>query len=106
MFPGVPSMGGTELLIVLAIILLFFGARRVPELGRSLGRSMREFRKGASEDLEEAKLDEPKENEELPTTEEARSTQSEEEASTREEESSRAAEPTTTRSANGRGGYY
>jgi sec-independent protein translocase protein TatA len=50
MIPGVPTMGGTELLIILAIILLFFGAKRVPELGRSLGRGMRELRKGASED--------------------------------------------------------
>ena len=40
-------LGGGELLIVLAIILLFFGAKRVPELGRSLGRSIREFRVGA-----------------------------------------------------------
>jgi sec-independent protein translocase protein TatA len=43
-------MGGTELLIILAIILLFFGAKRVPQLGRSLGQSIREFRKGVSED--------------------------------------------------------
>jgi sec-independent protein translocase protein TatA len=41
-------MGGTELLIILAIILLFFGSKRVPELGRSLGKSIREFRAGAS----------------------------------------------------------
>ena len=41
-------MGGTELLIILTIILLFFGAKRVLELGRSLGRSMREFYVGAS----------------------------------------------------------
>jgi sec-independent protein translocase protein TatA len=52
MIPGMPQVGGVELLILLAIILLFFGARRVPELGRSLGQSMREFRKGASEDEE------------------------------------------------------
>ena len=38
-----------ELLILLLIILLFFGAGRVPEVGRSLGRGMREFRKGISE---------------------------------------------------------
>jgi len=37
-----------ELLIILAIILLFFGAKRVPELGRSLGKGMRELRKGAA----------------------------------------------------------
>jgi len=38
-----------EILIVLAIILLFFGAKRVPELGRSLGRGIREFRQGTAE---------------------------------------------------------
>ena len=61
MIPGVPSMGGMELLIILAIILLFFGAKRVPELGRSLGNGIREFRKGTAdsednkEELEERK---------------------------------------------------
>ena len=54
-------MGGMELLIILAIILLFFGAKRVPELGRSLGSGIREFRKGTAdsgdgkEELEERK---------------------------------------------------
>ncbi len=43
-------MGGAELLIILAIILLFFGAKRIPELARSLGKGTREFRKGVSED--------------------------------------------------------
>jgi sec-independent protein translocase protein TatA len=101
--PGIPSMGGTELLIVLVIILLFFGATRVPELGRSLGHSMREFRKGASEDPAEAKeLEEPKENEELPPREEAHATEPKE-ASLREEESSSREEAATTRGANGRG---
>ena len=103
--PGIPSMGGTELVIVLVIILLFFGARRVPELARSLGHSMREFRKGASEGPDEAKkLDEPKGNEELPPREEARATEPEE-ASFREEESSNRAEAGTTNSANGPGTY-
>ena len=49
MIPGLPSIGGMEILIVLAIILLFFGAKRVPELGRSLGRGIREFRQGTAE---------------------------------------------------------
>jgi sec-independent protein translocase protein TatA len=48
LIPGLPSMGGMEILIVLAIILLFFGAKRVPELGRSLGRGIREFRQGTA----------------------------------------------------------
>ena len=49
MIPGLPSVGGMEILIVLAIILLFFGAKRVPELGRSLGRGIRGFRQGTAE---------------------------------------------------------
>ena len=59
-------MGGLELLVILAIILLFFGARRLPELGRSLGLTKQEFRKAAVEDSDEAEqLREGKENEEL-----------------------------------------
>jgi sec-independent protein translocase protein TatA len=54
-------MGGMELLILLAIILMFFGAKRIPELARSLGRGKREFHKGASEDA-----DALREREELP----------------------------------------
>ena len=49
-------MGGTELLIILIIVLLFFGAKRVPELGRSLGKSMREFRVGASGEDEKGEV--------------------------------------------------
>jgi sec-independent protein translocase protein TatA len=48
MIPGIPSMGGAELLIILAIIMLFFGAKRVPQLSRALGQSLREFRQGAA----------------------------------------------------------
>jgi sec-independent protein translocase protein TatA len=64
-------MGGMELLIILAIILLFFGATRIPQLGRSLGQSMREFRQGASEDSDnELGGGETKEKKELPREEE------------------------------------
>ncbi len=66
----VPTMGGMELLIILAIILLLFGASRVPRLGRSLGQSLREFRKGASEDSD-SEPRELKERRELPHEEEA-----------------------------------
>ena len=41
-----PSIGPLELVIVLVIILLIFGARRLPEIGRSLGDGMREFKDG------------------------------------------------------------
>jgi len=42
------------MLILLAIVLLFFGAKRVPELGRSLGKGLQEFRKGKTEAGEDA----------------------------------------------------
>jgi sec-independent protein translocase protein TatA len=48
MIPGIGSMGGAELLIVLAILLLFFGAKRLPDLGRSFGIGMKELRKEAA----------------------------------------------------------
>ena len=46
-------MGGLEIVIVLIIILLFFGARRIPELARSFGVGARELKKAASEEDEE-----------------------------------------------------
>ncbi|HEY6634170.1 MAG TPA: twin-arginine translocase TatA/TatE family subunit [Acidimicrobiia bacterium] len=43
------NFGGQEALIVLLIVLLIFGARKLPELARSLGSSAKEFRKGIEE---------------------------------------------------------
>ena len=43
---GIGSFGGTELIIALVIILLLFGAKRIPELAKGLGSGVREFRKG------------------------------------------------------------
>ncbi len=62
---GIGSFGGTELIIALVIILLLFGAKRIPELARGLGSGVREFRKGSRGDyeVEEEKKDEK--NEEL-----------------------------------------
>ena len=42
-------MGGAELLIVLVIILLFFGVNRLPKVGRSLGSGISEFRQGLAQ---------------------------------------------------------
>jgi sec-independent protein translocase protein TatA len=53
MIPGLPQIGGVELIILLLIILLFFGAKRIPTLARSLGGGIREFRKGASGQYDE-----------------------------------------------------
>lgn len=46
-------MGGQEWLIVLLIIVLIFGARKLPDLARSLGSSAKEFRKGIEEGSKE-----------------------------------------------------
>ena len=44
------NLGGPELLIVLAVVLLIFGGKKVPELARSLGKAQREFKDGMKED--------------------------------------------------------
>ncbi|MFM9017905.1 MAG: twin-arginine translocase TatA/TatE family subunit [Actinomycetota bacterium] len=42
------GIGPLELIIILAIILLAFGAKRLPEIGKSLGSGLREFKKGVT----------------------------------------------------------
>ena len=55
-----PRIGPTELIIILFIILIIFGAGRLPEIGSALGRGIREFRKGQSgEDLSLIHISEP-----------------------------------------------
>ncbi len=44
------SPGPIEILVVLLIVLLLFGAKRLPDLARSLGKSLSEFKKGREED--------------------------------------------------------
>jgi TatA/E family protein of Tat protein translocase len=61
------SIGMPELIIILVIALIIFGPRKLPELGKSLGRSLNEFKK-ASNDLQntleqEIKIEEQKERE-------------------------------------------
>jgi sec-independent protein translocase protein TatA len=43
------GLGYQELLIILVIVLILFGANRLPELARSLGSSLKEFKKGVNE---------------------------------------------------------
>ncbi|GEM86224.1 Sec-independent protein translocase subunit TatA/TatB [Meiothermus granaticius] len=53
------GLGPAELIIILVIVVLLFGARKLPELARGLGQSAREFRKGLDAE-EEKKPEEPK----------------------------------------------
>jgi sec-independent protein translocase protein TatA len=47
------GLGGQELILILLIILLLFGAKKLPELARGLGKGMKEFKKAQSEIEEE-----------------------------------------------------
>ncbi|MCF7849092.1 MAG: twin-arginine translocase TatA/TatE family subunit [Kiritimatiellales bacterium] len=49
-FMGMP--GQTEVLLIVFVILLLFGAKKLPELSRSLGKSLGEFKKGQREGTE------------------------------------------------------
>ena len=51
------NIGWQEIIIVLVIALIVFGPRRLPEMGRSLGKSIREFREATSGIREELGLD-------------------------------------------------
>jgi sec-independent protein translocase protein TatA len=65
--PGLGSVGPTELIILLTIILLLFGAKRIPELAKGLGSGVREFRRGTSGEAEKDEVrDRKEEDKELP----------------------------------------
>ena len=44
-----PSLGMSEIILILLVVLIFFGAKKIPELAQGLGKGMREFRKAARE---------------------------------------------------------
>ncbi|MGB5697480.1 MAG: twin-arginine translocase TatA/TatE family subunit [Polyangiales bacterium] len=54
---GLPK--GSELIVILLVVLLLFGARKLPELARSLGASAKEFRKGIAEGASEDEVNTP-----------------------------------------------
>lgn len=49
------AIGTTEILLIVFAILLLFGARKLPELARSLGSSVNEFKKGMAEGVKDDK---------------------------------------------------
>jgi sec-independent protein translocase protein TatA len=46
------GLGTTELLVILGIVVLIFGARRLPEIGSGLGKAIKNFKAGVSQDSE------------------------------------------------------
>ena len=53
------GLGGPELLLILAVVLLLFGAKKLPELAKGLGRSVKEFKKASNEVEEEEQAAKP-----------------------------------------------
>jgi sec-independent protein translocase protein TatA len=53
----VPNIGLPELLIILVLALIVFGPKRLPEIGRTIGKSLREFRRASTELRDELKID-------------------------------------------------
>ena len=84
MFAGLASP--THLLLILIVILLLFGAKRLPELGRSLGQSIQEFKGGldTKELPEEEKPDEPVAKPQKPSSQKVAQEEEEEEAHRKE----------------------
>lgn len=48
-FAFIEGIGGPELMLILFIVLLLFGANKLPELAKSLGKSVKEFKKAAAD---------------------------------------------------------
>jgi len=57
------GIGAQELLLILLIVLLLFGAKKIPEIARGLGKSVAEFKKGARDLEDEIKREEPERRE-------------------------------------------
>ncbi len=53
------GLGTTELLIVLALVMIIFGAGKLPSVGGALGKSLRNFKEGVKEGEEEKSGDDP-----------------------------------------------
>ena len=55
------SLGMPEILLILLVVLILFGAKRIPELARGLGKGIREFKDATSEGASEPKQIDSKE---------------------------------------------
>lgn len=58
-----PNIGFPELVIILVVVLLLFGPKKLPDFARSMGQAIREFRRASQEvveDIHRASLEEPR----------------------------------------------
>ncbi len=62
MFGFIRNIGGPEVIVILVVVLLLFGAAKLPQLARSLGASAKEFRKGIEEGVDDAGVEEEDSN--------------------------------------------
>lgn len=89
------SIGGPELIVIFLVALLIFGPRKLPELGRAIGKGLAEFRRAAADlkdtlDTEVARADQPAKQIDVtpasPGAGEARDTSGVADAGTRDQE--------------------
>ena len=62
-FAFIGGLGGSEVIIILFVVLLLFGAKKIPELARGLGKGIREFKDATSEikrDIERSVEEDPR----------------------------------------------
>ena len=62
------NFGTTEILLIVAVLFLLFGASRLPQLAKSIGQSKRAFKEGLEEAEEEARIEAEKKKLDSPTT--------------------------------------
>lgn len=71
---GLFNLGGGEIILILAIVLILFGSKKLPELAKGLGQGIREFKKATREvtdEVQNAAEDMPSPNRRLPAQSQA-----------------------------------
>lgn len=58
------NLGTTEIILIILLVLVFFGAKKIPELAQGLGKGIRNFRKAMKEGDDESRSDDEKKIEE------------------------------------------
>lgn len=66
-----PNLGAPELILVLVLALIIFGPGKLPDLGKAVGKTIREFRRSSSEIMEEVESSASKDKKEEPHLAEA-----------------------------------